>query len=572
MIANRTMKNRGDGGFQANVAERRVEIHNFPATGTEATLNAFISAIDSEMDPHEIAQNARITTPLELDSGGRSKSVRVTLEMITPSERFCRWANGEADTGNETIDNLVLHRDFTRVFASRPEYGTLLADTRDKQQRTLFALLKVCNFSRFEAEQLLRREMAKSLDKTPYGGQIVAVHIDDVSKQDGNGPGRLQLLSISDPKCRMRIHMRDLGAAQQLVDKVVRPSITMGGGKTAVTIEIPLRLHISKETIEAKAQALTAEQDDRARREAEKYEPARLITRVSAYLKIRMKKEEEKNVRKRSVGQIEQMLMDGLGGPSSGIYGMQLSRDDRLQPDFDGRYSSHIWFLDLGETTQAETKSVQTFLTRLKEGRCLDDTTLFSSITSKGDATSVHVPPAMTSGLCKTQPLTLEQVKNIIKRHLYGVGSMYFSAQDRHNNAVVLPGDGRTCTSEEDLGPIGDVDDDGGVRRVDMRSLFKAGEATVEMQLKSMMQLKADGAIVVYDPDEHVFPTGKTGFTMYSAYKDVYAEERVKEAGAQGGDDDDSEGDDDVSRDKDKGLDDKQRDQPKDQAGDVHMT
>jgi hypothetical protein len=72
-----------------------VEFYNFTANATEETLSQMQSEIDLDIDARGIAQQAKLTYALEnSDTMARSKTVRVTICSMTPTDRFNCWANG----------------------------------------------------------------------------------------------------------------------------------------------------------------------------------------------------------------------------------------------------------------------------------------------------------------------------------------------------------------------------------------------------------------------------------------------------------------------------------------------
>jgi hypothetical protein len=86
----------------------------------------------------------------------------------------------------------------------------------------------------------------------------------------------------------------------------------------------------------------------------------------------------------------------------------------------------------------------------------------------------------------------------------------------------------------DELGPIGAVDIEDDICRVDVRSIFKEGEVTSETLFKCLLDLNQEGTIHLYDPDDHTGPDGRVCFTMYHVLKDIFSDERVKGGGDDG--------------------------------------
>ncbi len=81
------------------------------------------------------------------------------------------------------------------------------------------------------------------------------------------------------------------------------------------------------------------------------------------------------------------------------------------------------------------------------------------------------------------------------------VGPAYLPATTLQGEPLVWPGRGRTCTTMDEIGPIGKADVDGEIILVEIRSLFKAGEVTIEMLLECLQNLKEETqrTIVLHD-------------------------------------------------------------------------
>ena len=531
-----TTKMRGDDGFKEGIMEQTVEIHNFPANGNAETLNKFLRTIDPEIKALELACNARFTNALELPGlQGRSRFVKITLFGMVPTTRFINWVEGKMDTTNPLIDNLVFHRNFMIEDEIQEKvYGKLLADNRGKPMRFLFDLLKLCDIPRRRAEYLLKSEMLRSLESSPLQGKIAAVHLEEVwTRAQPNEVRKTFPIHYSDPKSRMRVFLEDARAAAVLNELDVRPSIRLDEGPAALTIEVSLQLLVPRAVLKSNRQAFLAEKGERALARAAETVPMRKVRQIDLNMQIIIQEGKEAEVRGLSVQELEDHLRQSFGGLSDNIAEIHLSRNDRNQVDFDGRQKSSIWIMDVSEQSNAPTRTYEAFMKRLKDHRLLQDTTLLASISMKGDATTTLLQPSSgpvpASGLVEL--IDRDQIVRRIEHHLMRVGPAYLPATTLAGNPLVWPGRGRTCTTMDELGPIGAVDIDDDICRVDVRSIFKEGEITSETLFECLLDLQEDGTIILYNPDDYTGPDGRVCFTMYHILKDIFSDERVKGGG-----------------------------------------
>jgi hypothetical protein len=363
--------------------EQTVDIHNFPYSGNAETLNSMLRKICGELDAHTLARDARFTNAFELsDMKGKSKFVKVTLSDFLPTKRFISWVKGEIDTSDPLIDNLVFRRNYMIEDENQEEvFGKLLADSRGGPMRLLFDHLRFCDVPRHHAEYLLKTEMQRSLENTPFMGKVAAVHLDEVYTQTlTDGKRKTSPIHYADPKARMRVFLTDVAAATVLNERSVRPNISLDEGAAVLTIEVPLQLLVPRALLESKSQTFIAEKDASALAQGAQYVPPRALRRIECIMKFSIQGGKEREVKGMSVSKIEDHLRGAFGGLSDNIAEIHLPRNDRNQVDFDGRKKSYVWIMDVSEQSNAHTTLHATFVNRLKEQRLLHDTSLFATI------------------------------------------------------------------------------------------------------------------------------------------------------------------------------------------------
>jgi hypothetical protein len=274
------------------------------------------------MNADDIAQNAVFTSAFELPGmGGRAKFVKVTLTHITPTESFIRWVKGEVSTMDQVIDNLVVRRNFMIKDGNQQEvYDRLLADTRIKPMRVLLELLRICNIPRHRAEYLLKSEALRSLDRSL--GQIVAVHLFEVCTKTVAGVRQSYPIHFSDIESRMRVFVRDTGAAANFNRHSARLCVTLGAGSGAMNFEIPMQLLEPKEKIESKRQTLIERKTELALQQAAKFDPPRDVRMVEVQLVLTIQPGKEGEARSTSVSNLEERLIYSLGAVAEAIVGI----------------------------------------------------------------------------------------------------------------------------------------------------------------------------------------------------------------------------------------------------------